>query len=66
MVREHLTTELNQAMDARLRLRARIYGTGAAIGMLLDRLEVAGWMIRLQEGATFHHLLTEAVSTESG
>ncbi len=59
MVRELLTTELD-APDPRWLLRFRVYGTGAAIGILLDRLGVE-WKARMQAGATFHELLSGAV-----
>ena len=42
-------------------LRWRLYGTGAAIGIVLDRLGESGWRERLQEGATFDELLARAV-----
>ena len=41
-------------------IRWRVYGTGAAIGLLLDRLRI-DWRARLQDGATFEALLREAV-----
>jgi hypothetical protein len=41
-------------------IRWRVYGTGAAIGLLLDWLEVA-WRSRMEEGADFDELLGAAV-----
>ncbi|HEY0017053.1 MAG TPA: hypothetical protein VGC13_12070 [Longimicrobium sp.] len=64
VVRDHLSTPLD-VPDARWLLRARVYGTGAAIGILLDRLGVE-WKARLQEGATFHALLAGAVPLRPG
>lgn len=42
-------------------IRWRVYGTGAAIGHLLDRLGME-WRHRLEQGATFDELLQEAVA----
>lgn len=44
-------------------IRWRVYGTGAAQGLLLDRLG-ASWRERLQEGAYFPDLLAVAVGFE--
>lgn len=41
-------------------IRGRVYGTGAAIGLSLDRLGVE-WRSRMEEGATFDELLGIAV-----
>lgn len=41
-------------------IHLRVYGTGAALGVLLDRLE-ADWKSRLEQGAGFDELLAEAV-----
>jgi hypothetical protein len=40
--------------------RWRSYGTGAAMGLLLDRLQGAGWHSLLEDGASFVGLLREA------
>lgn len=40
--------------------RWRLYGTGAAIGLLLDRLAFDGWRERLEDGSSFEALLAEA------
>jgi hypothetical protein len=45
--------------------RWRGYGTGAAIGLLLDRLEAPGWRESLERGATFPDLLAKAVAFDS-
>jgi hypothetical protein len=57
---EHLNAELD-APDPRWEIRMRSYGTGAAIAIVLERLNVADWKARLQAGATFHELLARAV-----
>ncbi|HEX7090825.1 MAG TPA: hypothetical protein VF192_11865 [Longimicrobiales bacterium] len=44
-------------------MRSRAYGTGAAMGLLLDRLGVA-WRGRLEQGAAFDSMLAEAVGAE--
>jgi hypothetical protein len=49
--------------DARL-MRWRHYGTGAAIGILLDRLGVDGWRSAVQRGAAMDVLLAAAVEYE--
>jgi len=65
MVREHLTTEVD-IPDVRWMIRVRVYGTGAAIGLVLERLNVTDWKERLQEGATFYELLTQTVPLRPG
>ncbi|WP_420125072.1 hypothetical protein [Longimicrobium sp.] len=60
-VREHLTTEID-ASDPGWAIRVRSYGTGAAIAILLDRLNVSDWKQRLQAGETFHDLLSRALA----
>ncbi len=64
-VLEHLTMEM-EAPDARWAVRMRSYGTGAAIAILLGRLNVVDWKTRLQDGATFHELLAGAVPLRPG
>lgn len=46
--------------------RGRLYGTGAAIALVLDRLDVEGWRARLEEGASFFALVREAVDDRKG
>lgn len=41
--------------------RWRLYGTGAAVGLLLDRLELDDWRERFENGRSFRLLLAEAV-----
>lgn len=41
--------------------RWRLYGTGAAMGLLLDRLDSDNWRERLESGQSFRALLAEAV-----
>lgn len=45
--------------------RWRVYGTGAAIGLLLDRQLVEGWRKRLEEGRSFSALLTDTAQFEA-
>lgn len=45
--------------------RWRLYGTGAAIGLLLDRLGFEDWRERLERGASFEALLAEAVDFDA-
>lgn len=45
-------------------IRWRVYGTGAALGLLLERLGL-DWRSRVQAGATFNALLAEAVAFDS-
>jgi hypothetical protein len=73
--RECVIAELRKALsdmpgvpeaDARL-MRWRLYGTGAALALLLDDLEVENWKERLQDGAALYGLLREhVVSLASG
>lgn len=44
-------------------IHLRVYGTGATLGVLLDRLG-ADWKIRLEQGAGFDELLAEAIGFE--
>lgn len=64
-VREQLTRDLEQRADfpeadARL-MRWRLYGTGGAIALLLDRLR-PGWKPLVEQGMHLDQLLAEAVS----
>jgi len=57
---------LSEAMGSEYaRFRFRLYGTGAAIGHLLDRLGQP-WRKRLEAGASFDRLLAAAVHFDSG
>jgi hypothetical protein len=58
-VRGRLTESID-IPDPGWAIRVRSYGTGAAIAILLDRLNVADWKQRLQAGETFHDLLSSA------
>ena len=56
-----LSVDLDAALggDVHARNRMRLYGTGLAAAVLLDRLEIP-WKQRLEEGASFYGLLAEA------
>ena len=41
--------------------RWRLYGTGAALGLLLDRFEAENWRERLEDGQFFNEMLAEVV-----
>jgi hypothetical protein len=45
--------------------RWRVYGTGAAIGLLLDREPLEGWRKRMEDGQSFSILLADAMEFES-
>jgi len=66
-VSEFLTTPLDRFGGDRATqlMRWRAYGTGAAMGMLLDRMDVA-WKDRLEAGTPFDALLARAVAADSG
>jgi hypothetical protein len=58
LVRDLLTAELTES-DPAWRTRLRVYGTGAALGLLLDRLHMP-WQSALQRGETFEDVLAAA------
>lgn len=64
--RSHLSRPLEQfsaGMDPTWRLmRWRLYGTGAAMGVILTRLNVA-WQAQLESGVPFDVMLTSAVGS---
>jgi hypothetical protein len=69
--RECVLSELRKALadmpalpeaDARL-MRWRLYGTGAALALLLDDLAVEGWKARVQGGASLYGVLREHLAT---
>lgn len=65
-VREYLTIPLDRfggSLSTQI-IRWRAYGTGAAMGLLLDRKGVA-WRRPVAEGASFDSLLAEAVAPDS-
>jgi hypothetical protein len=64
LVREILTADLAES-DASWRTRLRVYGTGAALGLLLDRLGVP-WRGELARGATFVDVLNSAFPLPAG
>jgi hypothetical protein len=45
--------------------RWRLYGTGAAIGLLLDRTGCDDWREKLEHGASFEALLAEAIDFDA-
>jgi hypothetical protein len=47
--------------DARL-MRWRLYGTGGALALLLDDLEVESWQARVEQGAGLYELLRQALN----
>lgn len=65
-LRPHLTRPLDSVPGGVIErlIRWRVYGTGAAIGFLLDRLGT-DWRPRLEEGATFDELLGMAVDFDT-
>lgn len=63
LVRDLLTAELTET-DPAWRNRLRVYGTGAALGLLLDRIGLP-WRSGLQGGATFDELLASAFPMSS-
>jgi hypothetical protein len=68
-IKKYLNDPLNSypalpETDAQL-MRWRLYGTGGAIGFLLDRLKVKNWREKLQKGsAHLDEMLIEAVGFE--
>lgn len=56
--------ELGGGLSERM-FRWRLYGTGAAIGLLLERFGVEGWRERLEQDGAFEALLAEATGFEA-
>jgi len=68
-IREELTTPLDSMRnvpeaDARL-MRWRQYGTGGALTLILDRLDLANWRGRIAKGTALDEVLTRAVGYEA-
>ncbi|MEX2611197.1 MAG: hypothetical protein WEA24_14830, partial [Gemmatimonadota bacterium] len=65
-VREYLTVDLDRFGGDRATqlMRWRAYGTGAALGLLLDR-RGAAWRTLIEEGASFHALLERAIQFDA-
>lgn len=64
LLRELLTSHLAES-DAYWRIRLRVYGTGAATGLLLDRVGVP-WRSELAGGATFFDIVKAAFALPAG
>jgi hypothetical protein len=69
--RECVLSELRKAVsdmpalpeaDAPL-MRWRLYGTGAALALLLDDLGIEGWKTRVQDGAPLYEVLREHIAS---
>ena len=63
-VQEMLLNPLDRALDDWWRHRMRLYGTGAALGLLLDQMKVE-WRARVQEGEYLDQQLASALGSPS-
>lgn len=60
---EKLDGQISSKQDLLFSFTARFYGTGAAIGLLLDRLKDTTWKDKIRKGQTFHSILKQRFSS---